>query len=958
MSIVDKLIASGFSPATLLRATYDRLDEALDGVDIVDTTSPFAVLVDAGAYMTSACFTRQEVGLRKLYRPLAKTYDDLYRHMASADYIGRFSGYSEAPFFLYLKKDEIESKAVKVGDTGIRKLLIPRHTQIKVDATIFTLLFPIEIRIMPHGGYQVVFDNQVETPIAQLESNYIDWKFIEIQREKYLMMNLRLPQLLRTVYTDTLNPSSVFRKEYNLNDLFFHCRIFGKDANGNKFEFETTHSEEVYNVRVPSAVLTLLDSTLRVDIPRVYFSEGQISGEVEIVIYTTKGDISQNFANYELNRFSLEFGKDYNSPDDSKYAAPFSTWTSMGLGSSGITTGGSNGMSLEELTQIVIDGATHIKTPITFQQLQAKLKLNGYDIINSVENVMQRIYLATRHLPAVSDSGFASGASASIETLTITLDRLVQEPTVVDNGERITLSPDTVYRHNEAGVLEVVPVAMLPDEDQADSVVADVNSKDYMFSPFYYVLDTTKSRFQARAYHLDSPVISSRRFIAENETTQLGVSTDGFLLNKVDGGYELIVTTVAGETYQAQDPAKLFAQLSFIPKNETGRATISGIPVGITEQNNIVWKFPLETNFDIDDKDILSLLGFSMYANQYRPYGTELEAEFEIIYGIQDYSVFGMLPSSIDNQIADYLMEGTPTGITHEAVTLKFGESLNRLWANVRTVPGAERFQVYTEDIPKVWAKTEVVSDENGPIVTIVNGVPQYEIIHRKGDPVLDSEGNVEYAHRKGEPIMVDGELVPLLGRDTERMIDLMLIDGNYRFCTHPRDLAYRDTIAATIARFAKDDMEAFVPMLHEKTWLYFYPKKTMGRVPVIVGDGLVTEINAALSFTVRYYMERSKYTDLQLREAISQKTKQVINLALQKSTVSRDYIQTQLKSAMGNDVVAVDMDNFGSDKSIPTFTAVDDSARCAVGRRLRVLPDNSIIVEEAITVDFIPHKA
>lgn len=961
MSIVESLIQSGFSQSTLLNAVHDRIGDALDGkIDIVDTTSPFATLLDAGVCLSAANMMSQEVGLRKVYKVLSQNYDDLYHHMSDEEYLGRFCSYSSANFFMYLRKDELLVKAVKVSGSDVRKIIIPKHTKIKVDATMFTLLYPIEIRIMPHGGFQIVYDTSVRSPIASLETNYIDWKIVNIDGYEYVMLVFRLPQLLRKVYTDTLNPSASFSREYTVNDQFYYCRVFGTDENGNRMEFSTTHSEVVYDINVPTALLTVLENKIRVEVPRIYFSKKMLGTSVEIVIYSSKGELNLDFSkDYELNSFTMELSIDYNEPADSVYSAPLSTWSSMAIGSYDKTTGGSNGMSVATLRQNNIDNANNINNPITFAQLRTRLRLDGYDIIASVDNIMQRIYLATRHLPAIQGSGFTSGASTSVETLLTTLSKLAQHSTVIDNGNRITVTPDTVFKHNENGVLEVVPEAMLPSLAVPDALAADVNKNNYMFTPFHYVLDINDDQFKSRPYYLTAPSLTSRKFLMENETVLLGVSSDSFKLEKVPEGYIITVVSVGGDSYLEQDPAKLFAQLSYVPTNERGRAAINGTIVGITEKNNYVWEFLIATDLDIDEHDSLLVTNFSMFADQYRDFGMSLEQEFEIVYGILDYDVFGLKRSEIDTKIATYLLDGNPIGITNESLTVRIGSALRNLWSNTRTVVGSARYKVHEFDVPKVHANTVLLTDAGGtPILELVDGVAQYTVLHRKGDPVLDAEGNPEMEFTKGQIVNVDGNPVVLYDRETERMVDFLMVDGVYRFASLPRDTTYRDTIAETVANFATNDMKQYLPKLHEKTELYFYPKKTLGRVKVIVNSGMVIEIDAALAFTVRFYMERSKYTNLALRDAITVKTKEIINRSLQSATVSRDSIQKALKEAMGDDVVAIDMDNLGASKNIPTFTSIDDGTRCAVRRRLKVMPDNTVMVEEDITVDWIDHIA
>lgn len=959
-TIIETFIENGYSPAAQLNAVYERLEEALGGnIDIVDTTSPFACSLDMGACLAASSISSHEALLRKQYKALATGYEDLYLHMSDEEYLGRFSNFSSASMFMYILKDEVVTKAVAQPDSEVRKLVIPKHTEIQVDGTVFTLLYPIELRIMPHGGLQIVYDTSSESPIKPLTTNYINWKVVSIDNKDFVMLYFDAPQVLRKVYKDTLNPSSTFIKEYKLIDKFYYCRVFGVDNNGVEVEYSTSHSDIVHDINVPTAVLTVLGDKVRIEIPQIYFSANMLPGEVKIEIYTTKGDISLDFSNYELNAFGLQYGSDFAVATDSVYSAPLKSLSAMAVGSSDTTTGGTNGIEFKQLRENVVDNSTKIQLPITETQLRSKLRLNGYDLILSIDNIMRRIYLATRNLPAVAGSGFDTGAAATVGSLQTSMTELAKLTTVIDNGARLTILPETIYQFNEDGVLVIVPTAMLPSADNPDFLASEVNRNEYMFSPNHYVVDTNGQNLKCRPYQLDAPSLVSRRFVAENDTSQLAVSTDSYLIEKKGNGYVLTVTTLSGPTYLEQDVNKVFAQLSFVPKNELGRVYLNGSIIGISAAGNYVWEFPLNTLLDIDEQDYLMLTDFTMFAGQFRDFGTMLTQEFEIVYGIHDYSIFGLKYTDIDNKLGTHLLDSSPLGLTNEALTINFGTALANLWSATRTVAGSVVYQTHDVDVPNTWPENQYELNEDGTVkVSLVDGEIVSNKLHDKGDPIL-KDGEPTYIHKAGEVVYdEEGNPIILYGRGVERILDIVLIDGIYAFASHPRDIEYRNTIAGSIVQYAGSDMDEFKPILHEKTELYFYPKKTLGEIKVVVEDGKQVEIPAALSFTVRYYMESSKYKDTVLREAIISKTSKVINTSLQQATVSRDDIQKALKEAMGDDIVAVDMDNLGENKDIPVYTSLDDSTRCAVKRRLRVLPDSTTIAEEAITIDWLAHKA
>ena len=81
--------------------------------------------------------------------------------------------------------EEIKQKAVKEpGTGGTRRLTIPAFTKVTVSDTQLTLLYPIDIRIMPHGGYNITFNTSAISPLARVENNMLEW----LERETNLVI--------------------------------------------------------------------------------------------------------------------------------------------------------------------------------------------------------------------------------------------------------------------------------------------------------------------------------------------------------------------------------------------------------------------------------------------------------------------------------------------------------------------------------------------------------------------------------------------------------------------------------------------------------------------------------------------------------------------------------------------------------------------------------------------------
>ena len=965
--IADSIRGILYSPRDVMAAQLDVLDQSTAGTyKLVDSTNPFVKLMEMTALVASSLKLDREVSLRRMYPSLSQDYDDLYHHMSDDDYIGRFSTPTSTTFNFLFRKDEVISKAVMVGDGPTRKLVIPRYTTVTIDDMGHLLTHPIEIRVLGHGGLQIVHDTSEKSPLSELASNVVDHR---ITRDRdgveNLMISTKLLQCVKTTYLDTINPSTGFVVDYEYPDKFYHCRVYGVRRVGNEdvyTEFNTTHSEMVYDITKVTALLKVKDGTITVEIPQVYFNFNMLPSKIRIDVFTTKGYLNLDLADYNPNKFSTEWGDELVGAEESKYTAPIASMSVAGAWSAAIVRGGSDGLSFDQLRDRVITASTSPKQVITDAELKSRMQLKGYDIVLAVDNMSDRVFYATRNLPppipvVTSDetldvSNFITGAGCSIDTIKISMEEVAKLPYVKDNGNRITITPDALYQFNN-GVVSLLPADKIPTAGAGglDGLVGAVNSGNYAYSPFYYVLDASNNAFDCRAYHLDSPEVTKFTFEQENDTAGLQVSAFKYLVEKIPTGYRLLITTTSDDAYKELLPEQLYCQLSYRPPNESRDAFINGTLYGKDGDDEYVWEFLLETNHDIDMQDRLYLDNLSMYVDDFRSFMSELTVPFNIYFAVAGYTYFGMKKTDIDLQMGGHLFPEDSIGLTHQKMTVELGVRLKQLWVNGRTVSSSVKYKTYEQDVPYTYPETIYDYDS----FEMVNGELVYRVIRRAGDPVIEN-GEIKYRHYKGDLVLELGEPVKVTDRKTLRMIDVFLVDGCYAFATYPSDVEYKKSIAESVISYIRDDLAPISNSLLQNTELYYYPKKTIGTTKMIIGNKIEATLPAQMSFTVRHYLPGNIYRDEKRREAIATTTSEVINRKLSRSTVSVTDLAESIKSAVGSDVMAIDMDKMGPFKDIAAYTALDDSRRCSVKRVLEVQPDNSLRVREDINIEWLRH--
>lgn len=948
------------NPAAVQRLALSMLEQTTNGeVDVVDANTPFMFLLESSAINSSSAIIEAAAETRKQYPSMAMTEDELYLHMSDADYAGRFANPARTTISILLEKDELYSRVVETGIGDIKKLTIPRHTEITVAGISFTMQYPIDIRVMAHGGLQIVYDVEKPSPLETLTTNIVDWKIMVINGLEFVRIDIPMSQFKITSHTAPLNLAQGFNVDYQFDDQFYYARAFYSQPDGSWKEMLTTHTDQVFDPFKPTALLKVYQGRLNVTLPQVYLTTSLANTELRIDVYTSRGPIEMDLGDYQVNAFTAKW-IDLEKDDNGKYVAPLTAFSTMGVFSDKVVSGGGNAMTFEQLRERVMSNALGVPDlPITNVQVGSRLQRLGYDVVKDVDNITNRQFMATRTLPRPTDNSVVSGAGCTIQTLTASMVDLIGYDTVKDNGNRITLLPDTLYQSIN-GVLHVVPDATvaqllaLPHDIRARRV----NEESYLYSPFHYVLDMNDDQFALRPYYLDNPAIESKSYVQENDTTGVAVATDGYLIERTAEGYKVTLTTKSSEAWKALTDANTFCQLSYRPTGEKDRAFQTGTLIGHTQDGERVYEFTLGTDYDVDGNDNIVLNTFSMYGDPERKHATPLTSDFDIIYIAAGLTTEGMQNSSIDLDLGRADLPADVIGISRERLSIRLGDVLKNMWASSRSVVSAEDYQKYTADQPDFYTQTVYARDANGAIIIVNNGgVLEYQVLHEIGDPVLDENGDPVYRHYKGDPVLdPDGKPVVIASRRMIRQCDLFLIDGVYWFADAASAQTYKTGLPQTITNWVNGDLEDVSKYLLEQTNLYFYPKSTLGQIKAIIMEDQLTTLPAAQSFAVTFYLRGLAYRDAALRGALSKMAVETINEALQSSTVTMSDIYRTLTERAGGDAIGVEVTGLGGAAKLSAVTLEDDSARLSIKKIATPLADGSITVEDDVAIAFIQH--
>jgi hypothetical protein len=953
-----------YNPASIQQVALQTFSDVSNGALVIfDPSNPLVALLESGAAMVAAFASKDQVNLRQTYAKLSQTQTDLYGHMSDTDYLNLFATPADATFIMMFNQTDLLAAMVPDDELGYSYIEIPANSYFTVADTVFSLQYPIEIRLLQHGGLQVVYDLSNESPLQTIASNSIQWEYVtDTDGTIYLKFGISVIQTSVSSTTLALNASVLAQCQINLTDNYYYTRAWYMGSSGVWTEIATTFSPLVYDADTPTVVLSLNGSTLTALVPQVYTTPAStnqtplLNGTIRLDVYQTQGDIALVLSNYSYTNFTSNWVW-LDDTVDTTYSAPLNQ-LSPAVYCPSTVTGGSAAVPFETLREQVIDNTDGpIVQPITSVQANAVLSQGNYQIVNKIDNITDLIFLATRALPTPINSDLITAAGSCNGTVSFTMDQLATYSYVIDNTLSMTITPDALYK-DVNGVMQLVSDAEIAQLANLalDQAALTISSNAYRYCPFHYVLDNTTTEFAVRAYYLDGPQINALSYTNQNPTTGLQVTTSNYDISKSTAGYTLTLSVTSNTTWKSLPDADVFAMLMYTPEGEKQAAYLLGTMSGLNSSGERIFTFDLASNFNVDSNDAITLTEFSMFTQATIDTSAYLTQDFTIVYGATSTMPSGWVSGTIDALLPIFLVPSGGVGVTQENIELQFGQTLDQLWTSARTTASSEVYETYTVNVPATYSMDVYERYDGAPFTFDSSGNIEYNILHHKGDLVYDANGNQVFAHLAGDPVL-GANLQPIVatGRTLSRTLDVMLIEGVYRFATDTAASTYRSQIVTSLVSWITGDLSTIEENLIEPAELYYYPQQSLGQIAVLA-NGVNTTIEAAQSLVVTLSVPLSVYNNSDLRTELDNNTISVISQALTSTVVSVSNIQSLLLASYGEDVIDVVVTGIGGTAALNVFTVTDNTARCEIKKKLTATSDNSLIVDEDVTINYVVH--
>ena len=958
--IVKDMTRYIYNPEALADIALDTLLEAGsadDTVELYDPSDPVVRTIESAALLTHAAVEHDWYCMTKTYPRLAVTRGDLYRHMSDKDYPDLFTQPATTRLLLLLNKDEIFKHAVPPNGMNVRRIVIPRDTSITVEGYTFTLQYPIEIRVLPSGGMQVIQISDVASPLRVLETNNIDWQYVtkEVDGKAYECIAIYIPVMQYSVVSSTypLVAGVTFKQTLSYNDAYYVTRVWVRNNSGWR-ELKTTHSQIVFDPKDPTAIITMVDGQVTVKIPDLYVRTGLLSGEIRIEVHSTKGVIDLDITGHGPDVFKLALA-DRNDEISSTLVAPFERLSFKQIYSPERIIGGRAALSLDEMRDRVIDNAIGPRrTPISERQLQLTLADMGYTLDKSIDFVTDRIYHASRVLLESPVRELSTPCGTTNGIIRTQFSELVKRPSVYDNGQRITIGPSTLYSDssNEYIVHDRTAEDLLAMP--ALQRVEYVNNNRLFFSPFYYVLDSNSDVFETRPYELDTPTLTSKEFVETNITLELDIAIGDVMVAKHPEGYLVRIITRSSDVVKKMKDSQLEVQVAFKSRSSDTWSRLNATLVGWwgDESPERIYDVLIKSNMDVDKNHDLIVNNFTVNGDQVVEQALQLECELNVVFGVNTYTTPNYRSSNIDAIM--FGATDTSKGVTHEKLYLTLGHHLSALWANGRPETGAANYLKHTENVYAKYTEREYLRNEDHTFVTeVVDGVTKLVVKHEVGDYRLDANGERIIQYREGTPVEQDGKPVVANVRQLVRRMEVFLLDARYTACDSPDIKAYMTELKRDLLKSILFDLPNLRASMLEKTDIFVYPRNNMGKVWVRYADNTRNQISAELPFLFTISVDEQTRTDPVLTEKIKETIRTRLNAILNETTVSVSKILEDIRGKVKDIVVDIELEAFGKDKDQKVYALINPKDQLTMGKLAYVTQEGNVSLRDDLRMSW-----
>lgn len=734
-----------------------------DGKVVLDGNNVFTFGLEMGASLAAGIVNEMANNFQSLYPARAQTMSDLYRHLSDYDYVDMYSTPSTTTIELMFEQTFlIDNAPADEYEEGSYKIIIPEFSTFMIGNHKFGIHYPIEIRLrkaFKADGHTVDYDKcmfhcswntDTVNPLYRLNTNILEHRMFKKDGLSFLCVSVPIQQFSVDIKKEDTVSSTGFIKRYQYTNRFYAIRIFHYWEN-KWVEMAETLSDVVYDPQTLTARVKVLSDlrTVEVSIPQSYFTAGVVGNRIMCLLYTTEGALDVDIRNYSTEQFSASFLIDDTVIDDTYSAflkripylqvVPLATRISSG----------SNGKTFEDMKNRVMNSVGGDDLLVTPKQLEAHLADIGFKVSKYVDNITDRIYVASKE---VTDSNQdVIGAGEFMTTIDYNmLDNGAYDSLVTIGPDEYVILPSAVFKYDEKTdsmkMLDRYEYKKLVKDNTTEQMISELNNGVYTFTPFHVKLTTSNDLPMAGAFDLMNPTLSNVSFTGENKQTSTQMSMYGsVLLHDANGtnGYKLTVAVYKTDDLNnvsfINGSEKNLTVLLRTTNTEGTKIYLEGTYLGKNSNNYDLVEFHFDTRYKITKADAIDVQNFiKINDNTSGPIETylNLEQEYELLFFANNRLIFDSDAITESNNQADIPLVMTAENmvwLATQKMTIKLGESISSLRSNVfMTLTGKEyksysttEYATYAAD---VYARYPADVEEDGIIV------------HHAGELIVDEQ--------------------------------------------------------------------------------------------------------------------------------------------------------------------------------------------------------------------------
>lgn len=966
---LERLKGLEYEPTRVQGLVVDMLERSLENeISIEDPGTPAMKLLEMSVMLSTAAIRNDEVLDRKSYPYIALDEADLFSHMSDKDYLNMFAVPGDSVFKMYFSRSEIIARAVDVGTSSIKKLTLPKHTRVVAGGVPFTMQYPIDFLVKRNGALDVVFNLSKPSPLQHLSTNKVEWRVIKVNGINdeggvmdILEIDVPIKQMMQTSYYTTVSTATVLKKKVRFNNKYCATRAYVRNTAGEWIEIRTTYNEQTFDIMYPTLLLKVVGDELTYELPYVYLLGNFTGRELRIDVYTTNGKYDANLAELDSRQLTVEL-IDLDNDDRGVFTAPMALLDTRDIRNMGYVSGGRNAPDFRARREAVINNNIgEIQLPVTGGQLTTALQQLGFDSALAIDDITRRTYIASRRYPGITGNEAVS-IDAGIVTIRSDFETLVANPSVHDNTNAITLSPDILYKQGLDG-LQLVETGELQALDGLDNetLVNRLNNSGYLWSPFHYVLNFDDNKFESNAYLMTTPSVEYTSYIGSNEESGLLVMTGtSRQVEYKQDGYRIRI--VADGSSAFRDIADKDVAVQLLINDRSVYGYMNGTILGRNDSDQLIVEFYIRTHWNMMGNEI-DLTGFTTKNGSTLYAQSPLDPKFELIWSARLGAIEDVIPGSLDGLVGSHLLDGQFVGIYHEVLAVRLGHQLDLLWTGARMVVGDKSPKRYTEDVylrygPRDLTRYEIDPVTGLPVVRVVEGRNQLVVLHAVGEIVQDtSTGEPIVLHPKGNVIIgANGEVEYETDRTTGWWADLTLFDARFKFANTQEILSYVRYISNLSVSWSNQVLDNLNQTALERTKVYFSPKNSIDDVVVLADDSAELRIRPAQSLTINLFVLKEVFQDYELRASIEATVAEDVFDAIAQEVISISDIEESIMTAMPSGVVSISISGLGGSDNYNAVTIVDSRNRLSIAKELFVDSDNRIGIRNNIRTIFRLH--